>query len=1229
MTRPNSIAVGGYFPTPPDLIPQIAALIDTRTLRGRYGVLDPCAGDGAALLALGAALFGDQAGRNRFFAIELERERARTVQTRLRDLPGRALHADAFLVEWTTTPTADGMDVLWLNPPYQALAGGRRLEHEFLERFTPIVVAGGLLLFLVPFRSLAASALLLARHYHTITCYRVPEPHWSPFNQVVLIGVKRPVPDSFVTVDSSLVQTIAGWAADAASIPVLPDAVATPPYALRVPGYGGVASFQAADLDVAGTLADAPTGAGIRALALDLSPDDLGTWHVAVAQPPKPGHIASVLAAGGFAGVRVESHRPGLPPLLVSACFERTFRTTGTRQDADGAVVGYVQTQAPRLRVSVLDLHTFTYHDLPPGILPTGTTDVAALTGADLLDCYHADLVAALAQRCPAIHDPQRPDHQRPVPATARPLFTVQHHAVQTALKLLERGVNPFLLGEVGTGKSTVALHTAFAAGAQRVLVVCPSHLLHSWVEQVAAVLPGATPVVVEQIRDLEALPQVRVGAGAGMLVSILSQERAKLGAALVAGVPHCRCPACGAPTPPAHAVVRHRRWCQARQRRPGDALARLCIDLAHLLLPVNPAHHVAQALAPGRMIRQVPRQRWAAWAADRLDLRRRRFSDWVLAHPAETAAHPLLGEAVVLLALSVPDPARQTLLLTEMARCWAGHAHLQRFVRVLVLLLWNTEHAEAVGQELCQGARGGDARAWTDFFRDLRGETQHHQVVRAADGNAQYRVAGQTFTVGSSEAALEALTLLADAATWHTTAPCGTPLYQMTPRPRRYPLASYIRRYRPDCYDFLILDEVQHFKHEGTAQERAAHRLAEGKPGLWLTGSVSSGTASSLFMNLWALNRPFRTMFRRDQRSEFVTRYGYRKQYVPVGTPQGDATYGAVTDRVERGDRGTIRQLGEAPGVLPDFIVRSLLPCCIWMHKRDLDDGLPGYDEVRVEVEPEAEQMQRYTALQDAVLAQIATDRWERGSANVLLGQLPQLPAYLDRCTVDTGNAEGDAWEVRYPQEMGGGLVTTAPLFPAATVLPKERWLTETITAELAQDRPVLVFIWHTRTGLPARLQRLLADAGIASRYLDAATVGTRTRQQWIERQIADGCRVLLVNPVAVQTGLNSLVHFCTVIWYQVVVPDAVVWRQANGRSHRIGQTRPVRVLVPVYRGTPQTTVLDINALKVQSSMVLDGLDVSAALSAAGAGAGIQEAYDLGRLIYERLLAHMTESHT
>jgi hypothetical protein len=214
----------------------------------------------------------------------------------------------------------------------------------------------------------------------------------------------------------------------------------------------------------------------------------------------------------------------------------------------------------------------------------------------------------------------------------------------------------------------------------------------------------------------------------------------------------------------------------------------------------------------------------------------------------------------------------------------------------------------------------------------------------------------------------------------------------------------------------------------------------------------------------------------------------------------------------------------------------------------------------------------------------------------------------------------------VRYPQEMGGGLVTTAPLFPSATVLPKERWLTETITAELAQDRPVLVFIWHTRTGLPARLQRLLADAGIASQYLDAATVGTRTRQQWIERQIADGCRVLLVNPVAVQTGLNSLVHFCTVIWYQVVVPDAVVWRQANGRSHRIGQTRPVRVLVPVYRGTPQTTVLDVNAHKVQASMVLDGLDVSAALHAVGAGAGMQEAYDLGRLIYERLLAQQAQ---
>ena len=90
------------------------------------------------------------------------------------------------------------------------------------------------------------------------------------------------------------------------------------------------------------------------------------------------------------------------------------------------------------------------------------------------------------------------------------------------------------------------------------------------------------------------------------------------------------------------------------------------------------------------------------------------------------------------------------------------------------------------------------------------------------------------------------------------------------------------IEKSHPDLFDLLVLDEAHEMANDGTAQERAAHRLtALGLPTLMLTGSVMNGYAESLFANLWALSRRFREEFRRDDRADFVARYGFRKRIV------------------------------------------------------------------------------------------------------------------------------------------------------------------------------------------------------------------------------------------------------------------------------------------------------------------------------------------------------------
>ena len=81
MARPESVALGGYYKTPQHITQMIACLVDntyahrgweitntntyggyvpkTYTRFGAYILVDPCAGDGEAIVDLGKAWFGD------------------------------------------------------------------------------------------------------------------------------------------------------------------------------------------------------------------------------------------------------------------------------------------------------------------------------------------------------------------------------------------------------------------------------------------------------------------------------------------------------------------------------------------------------------------------------------------------------------------------------------------------------------------------------------------------------------------------------------------------------------------------------------------------------------------------------------------------------------------------------------------------------------------------------------------------------------------------------------------------------------------------------------------------------------------------------------------------------------------------------------------------------------------------------------------------------------------
>lgn len=1405
MAHIEAEAVGGYYPFPPQLLQSVAALIEVTGIDTQYAssqrpiavAVDPCAGDGAALLELARLLWRtdlqDKIGPEvQLYVTELEEGRARALRSRWNRSFGYqaeqkwALHGDGFHVRWNLQGSynrSTGAGLLWLNPPYGPSPTYGRVEHQWLVRWTEALTPGtGVLVFVVPHYALQASATFLAQHYTEISCWRLPPSEFKGYKQVVVLATRAAHPFPWNAEEHPTTHEIRRWAVAADSIPEL-GSVHTPVIRWEATTTSGFKAWHLAPIDLSAVQQTLRPGmssvkGGLepsRELGLDRTIDDLIGQPLPLAQPPRPAHIGLALAAGFLNSKEVQPDDSGgnMPPILAKGVFEREFQTVDEKTNKDGDVVGLIQVQQPRLTVHVLDLEHYRYHELQPGVEPTGSHLWDEMNVADLLQYYGQGLARLLTEQCPALHNPADPHHQLELPPLALTPYTAQQTAITVLLKLLYRGESPFLMGEVGTGKTLISLAVAVALSPpwwnatraqltaqglklrhphlkplRRVLVQCPPHLLEGWHEQIRLITPAAHVVIVDSISDLEPVygPQPDL-PGDGLTIYLLSREAAKLGHPVQAGVHNRSCPRCGQPVAAsADEVVRQRLRCSYVPHTASNLLAQSAIDLARLLITAQGAdpwvtqlvaerwllkhgqseEHVRQLLLPDERKEQaftswmertnftsktpvlhnpLPRllERLVEHCLEQI-MAHQHMPTWSTLVPTLignilATSHPRRWRVVqhLLIACLTATPTLHNfegiaslvttitqllwswphLVRDELIAAWAtelyestlwnreqytGPSKVRTAVRELVLTMRDhRQQADVVAQLEAYGADRPERTGgpWADIRRQIkRLESQRCDAAAVAAGTlTQEEIwrrphpqesgilhikphSGELWwdklqwgTLDGVKAALQALTA---GGRWELGDRCNEPLYGAVPAPRRYPLATYIVRHRRRLFGLLVLDEAQEYNNEASAQERAAHRLSElDVPMIMASGSLSSGYSSSMFANLWATSRAFRDEFDRDDVGAFVTRYGYRKILVEGDGSDESATHswGTYTDRIEGGGtRGKVRSLSEAPGILPLFPFVHLLPRAATIHKADLDHQLPPcYEQgepVPLTGAVGEELRKRYTETRDELVAHINADRQDDNLRGKLWGAMGEIPSLLDRLTTDTGNiaTRPRAYEVRYPRSVGGELVARAEAFPQTTILPKEQWILDKIREELAEERNVILFLVHTGkpTTLYDRWLRLVRECwGDVAAVLDADKVQTRKRIAWInEEVIRKRRRLLIVNPTTVQTGLNNLVYFSTAIWAENPRCDAIVYRQANGRLDRNGQTKPVRIWMPYYAETTQAIALQLLARKVAASLQTDGLNIVSALEAVGAGHQTAvHAMAIGRAIYAELL--------
>jgi len=1219
MARRESVALGGYFKTPTHLIPRIAPLLEKYLGDDEVTFADPCAGEGEAILGLIKAWVKPQ--KAQLFACEMEGSRSAALRKACEGvsyhLTKNLLHGDAFHTTFKRD-SRDGVSVLFLNPPYDVDREYGRLEHKFLTRFTPMLMSGGALIFVVPFYALKASAELIGTEYTNVHCFKFPDVDFEGYKQVVLFAQKGIYRD---TPDPRIVALVEGYALDASQLPELPNIMSAPLARLEVSQsyHEGLDEWVMRQTDLQSLMGKARpwvqgTRAGVytpvRGVLPDLPIHELMLRKYPVATPPRPAHIAAGIAAGIFNGARVEptDFMLDLPPLLVKGVFDQEYRTTEEKDSRDGDATILVQVQQPKLVATVLDLRTHKYHTL--GSSGTCEPVIEGMTVAGLLRYYGDSLMAVMEQQCPILYDPRRDGNSITLAPTDRTPFTAQAHAAKALVKLLggpdvplrkRHGKAAFLLGEIGSGKTTVALVVSKTIGAKRPLVICPPHLLTSWANEIEAVLPEAEVRILNSISELEAVSQ---DTRAQTIVSVVSRETAKLSHGWVRV--GAQCPKCGGATPPGD-LAKSRARCEAKSLQGSSAVAQVVLKLCRQLIqfaPQNPTIH------------HLMRDRWALKRAAFYTAKRAAplpFPGFVHSY-FDAALEELLprftdGEgvrqAIVWILLCTASEER----LIATAEHFLTHTgyYEKDFGRELLLLLPPSGERQV---ELLTRHRASDTSSYYSpwagfekFVEDTQKGADHSRVAKLPLSWKDRVLTVGGATLRSLKAAEMALSALSHLAGLKWSKPCGEFLFQAIPEPRRVALAQHIVKQHPKTFDFLVIDECHEYASENSAQEIAAHRLMNlGLPTIEMSGSIMNGYAESLFMNMWAVSPEFRQEFGRGDKARFNDRYGYRKRVVmqKAVDPGKVIEFGTMSDRVT----STARVVGHAPGVLPLFLLRHLLPISVTLHKADLALDLPPCKQEKHLIDPGPELAARFKHLRDSLVSRIKHDMFVEGLAGKLFGQLAELPSYVDRATADTGNTPTGDFEIRYPESVGAMLVAQQPPLSAQTILPKEQWTVDRIKQELAEGRNVMVFSWHV--SLLPRLARLISEAldGEKVPILYANKVPTAKRQDWITKQVVQkGARVMVTNPVAIQTGLNNLVHFATEIWMENPACNPIVFRQAIGRVDRIGQRVETRILFPIYTGTLQQQLYDLLLQKVAVSVATDGLDPESALLAAGVG--------------------------
>lgn len=386
----------------------------------------------------------------------------------------------------------------------------------------------------------------------------------------------------------------------------------------------------------------------------------------------------------------------------------------------------------------------------------------------------------------------------------------------------------------------------------------------------------------------------------------------------------------------------------------------------------------------------------------------------------------------------------------------------------------------------------------------------------------------------------------------------CGSPLWQYTPKPRRWPIAKVLAEKQ---IDYFIGDEVHELASACSQQGASAGRLiAAARHSILLTATPTGGKAEDLRPTLYRVfpHEMVRRGFAWKDKAKFSKVYG----------------------RLETDRRGKRARKAIVPGIMPNFYADFLLPHAGFLRIEDISDNLPAYDEKVVEVGMGGELARAYAEVEQAFASKLS-EMLKAGKTQLLGPMLSALLCYPD-CPTNwktVGYKDGGFVPVCKPPDVRGDT-------------SKEEELLAMVDEECSEDRQSWVYVQNRRVG--ERLEQLFNRNGFKAKLLRAADATPRERRSWISRNAPD-LDVMISHSRLVQTGIDLFdkkqwtYNFPTLVFHQCgMIPNEL--RQAAGRARRIGQIKPCRTRYLCYSGTIQHKLLKLMASKVAAAEVLEG---------------------------------------